>query len=352
MKILMIACTDAAYRLMQKLKNKWIEELPDTLIIDKVKCSALPEYSMPQSVSECVAEYFTQVDAVVFLSATGIAVRSIAPCIRHKSSDPAVIVIDEAGRFCISLLSGHTGGANALTEYVAKLIGAVPVITTATDREGRFAVDDYARKNGMTVTDWELAKKISADILNGGLVGLCVDNDCAFSGQQRRQWKAALRGVVEADDCGPAITRGVQISYLQSIKPVFQETLQLIPRLFVVGIGCRRGTPEKEIASAVRECLLAENIHDSAVCALASVDLKAQEEGILSYCRKAGLPFLTYSVEELKVVKGDYTESSFVEQVTGVSNVCERSAVLAAGGELICKKKVYNGVAVAIARKG
>ncbi|MDE5864245.1 MAG: hypothetical protein K2H34_07865, partial [Lachnospiraceae bacterium] len=95
----MIACTRAAYRLMQELREKWIEAVPDTGIICKVKCSGLPEYSMPQSVSECVAEYFTRVDAIIFLSAAGIAVRSIAPCIRHKSSDPAVIAIDDTGRF-------------------------------------------------------------------------------------------------------------------------------------------------------------------------------------------------------------------------------------------------------------
>ncbi|MDE5862890.1 MAG: cobalamin biosynthesis protein, partial [Lachnospiraceae bacterium] len=231
------------------------------------------------------------------------------------------------------------------------IIGAVPVITTATDREGKFAVDDYARRHELIVTDWSLAKKISADILNGGLIGFCVDNDCDFSETERNQWRADDRGVAGADALEQPITRGIQISYFQSIKPVFQETLQLVPQLFVVGIGCRKGTSKEEIAKAVGQCLLQENIHDKAVYALASIDLKAQEEGILSYCKEAGLLFLTYSSEELRSVEGDYSESDFVEQITGVSNVCERSAVLAAGGRLICKKRVYNGVTVAIARK-
>lgn len=353
MKILMIACSQNAYRLMQKLKEKWIGNVPDIDVICKTKCSSLPEYSMKQSVSECVAEYFAQVDAIVFLAAAGIAVRSIAPCIRHKSIDPAVLVIDETGKFCISLLSGHMGGANELAEQTADMIGAIPVITTATDREKKFAVDDYARRNDLAVTDWKLAKEISVSVLNGNQIGLCVDRNCVFNEDQLSEWNVDEDGITGKEEgCSKDIVNGVQISYLQTIQPVFPVTLQLVPRLFVVGIGCRKNTSEERIAKAIEQCLVQKNIHSKAICAIASIDIKAQETGILSYCEKNRLPFLTYSPEKLRLVEGNYSESDFVEQVTGVSNVCERSAMAAAKGELICKKQIYDGVTVAIARKG
>ena len=122
-----------------------------------------------------VAQEFDHVDTIVFFAAAGIAVRSIAPCLNHKSVAPAVLVMDETGSFCISLLSGHMGGANELTQKLADWSGAVPVITTATDREGKFSLDDYARKHELVVTDWKLAKELSAAVLEGERIGLFVE---------------------------------------------------------------------------------------------------------------------------------------------------------------------------------
>lgn len=353
MKVLMLACSRRAYQLMQNLEKKWIESEPDVDISCKVKCGSLPKLSMQQSVSECVEEWFDRVDVIVFFAATGIAVRSIAPCLKHKSTDPAVIVTDETGKFCISLLSGHIGGANALAERIADMLGAIPVITTATDREGKFSVDDYARRHDLVVTDWKLAKEISVAVLEGERIGLYVDDQCRnidisslpetipeevhFYQMQER---------VEVQE-----QKGICISYGQSVCPVFSVTLQLVPKLFVVGIGCRRHTAEEKLAQAVRQCLTEENIRTEAVYAVASIDLKKHEPGILQYCEKEKIPFLTYSSEELKSIKGVYSESPFVEQTTGVSNVCERSAVAAAQGELVCRKRVYDGVTVAIAKR-
>jgi len=344
MKVLMIACSRCAYQLMQDLKQKWIKNEPDMDIDCRVKCSSLPGLSMEQSISECVAEWFDKTDAIVFFSAAGIAVRSIAPYLKHKSEDPAVVVVDETGKFSISLLSGHMGGANELAERIACMLDAVPVITTATDQEDRFAVDDFARKHGLAVTDWKLAKEISVAVLEGEQIGFLVDESCrSFMGE------ALFNELPPEVQYGKPEKKGILISHLQAVKPPFSDTLLLVPRLFVVGIGCRRDTEEDKIAYAVSQCLLEENIRPEAVYAVASIDMKKQERGILAYCEKEGLPFLTYSVKELRAVKGDYSESPFVEQITGVPNVCERSAVLAAQGELVCRKKIYDKVTVAIA---
>lgn len=350
MRIVMIACSRGAYQLMQNLKDKWLKEEPDIEMISKIKCSRFPEISMQQSVSECVKEWFDKTDAIVFFSATGIAVRSIAPCLNHKSTDPAVVVVDETGKFSISLLSGHTGGANEMAEKIASLLGAVPVITTATDQEGKFAVDDYARKHDLVVTDWKLAKEISAAVLEGEQIGLCIDNQYSSFGK-RDFAEGILQGVhFYQEEAGTGREkRGIQISCLQVFQPPFPTTLQLVPKLFVIGVGCKKDTEEEKIAKAVKQCLKEKNIRLEAVYAVASIDIKKQERGIISFCKKEEIPFLTFSAKELQSIKGTYSESSFVEQITGVSNVCERSAVAAAGGRLIYKKKVYNGVTLAIA---
>ena len=137
----------------------------------------------------------------------------------------------------------------------------------------------------------------------------------------------ALREVV--DSIVPEEQKGIQISYSQSFHGVFPLVLQLVPKRFVLGIGCKKHTEEEKIARAVEQCLTEANIRKEAVCTVASIDLKKQEPGILAYCQKGKLLFLTYSAEELNALEGEYSESSFVEQTTGVSNVCERSVLSA-----------------------
>jgi cobalt-precorrin 5A hydrolase len=151
-------------------------------------------------------------------------------------------------------------------------------------------------------------------------------------------------------DTPKAGTFGIVISDLADFKTPFETSCILVPRSIVAGIGCKKNTPEEQIEAAVLDCLQEEEIAEQALCAIASIDLKKQEEGILSFCKKRSLPFQTFLAEDLLAVSGSFTESEFVEKVTGVSNVCERSAV-AAGGDLICRRRIYNGVTVALARK-
>jgi cobalt-precorrin 5A hydrolase len=343
MKLLMIACSKRAYEGMNRLRRQWLEQDDTVELHCVVKCKSLPEQSMSQSVGDCVAEWFGQVDGIVFFSAAGIAVRSIAPCLSHKSVDPAVVVVDEAGQFCISLLSGHAGGANELTRKIAQLTGATPVITTATDREGCFAVDEFARQQGLYLTDWTLAKEISAAVLEGKPLGLFLEEGISFP------------GTVPDCFCEGQPELGVAIAWHSlEVLPrerLFPKTLQLVPRVITVGIGCRKNTPMEKLAAAVSVCLQEAGIHSQAVARLATIDLKMEEPGLLAYAEKNKIPLQSFSAEELNAIKGDFTKSPFVEQVTGVSNVCERSAVAASPqGKLIRGKWVYDGVTVALAR--
>ena len=295
------------------------------------------------SLKEWTGEMFRTKDAILFISASGIAVRAIAPWVKDKKTDPAVVVMDERGVFAISLLSGHLGGANELTGLLANLTGAIPVITTATDVNGRFAVDIFAKKNGMNIGDMRAAKAVSADVLDEKTVGLY----CEFPiiGEVPEE----LRQVAPEEPFEGKT--GIVISLNDEKRP-FARTLYLYPRIVTLGIGCRKGTRPEDLEAAVLDILQTNHIAVQSVERAASMDLKADEPAILQLCEKYQLPFVTYSAEELREVKGDFTPSDFVKQVTGVDNVCERSAVLGSGGGcLVQKKKAGNGITLALAVK-
>lgn len=281
---------------------------------------------------ECYGQAFGTSDLLVFVGACGIAVRKIAPYVRDKRTDPAVVCVDERGIFVISLLSGHIGGANALTAKIAEALAAVPVITTATDVNGKFSVDAWARERNCAISDMELAKAVSAAILE--------ENIPFFS-----EFPIAdplPQGLV------PGKIGKLGISVTVSGKMPFERTLCLIPGILHLGIGCRRGMPKETIAQAVDEVLEEAGLDIRGVCLAASIDLKSSEEGLLDFCRERGLPLRFYCAAQLETVAGEFTPSSFVQSVTGVDNVCERAALLGAE-RLLVKKTARHGVTVAVA---
>lgn len=285
-------------------------------------------------------------DAIIFVGATGIAVRAIAPFICGKAVDPAVLVIDEAGRYVISLLSGHLGGANALARTAASLIEAEPIITTATDAESAFAVDTFAKENGFLLTDLRKAKEVSAKVLRGEKLRIYSDIPMERLVQRPARHEAEL---VSAQDIDRA---DIVISY--RTKLLNQATgLRLIAKRVHVGLGARKGVTQAEVAAAVATCLEDAGIDPRAVVALASIDLKKQEAGILAYSYESGVPFVTYTAEELRTVEGAFAGSSFVQSVTGVANVCERAAAYAAGrsghAEVLVHKTIHGNVTTAVA---
>ena len=288
--------------------------------------------------SDWTAHWFTRADALIFVGACGIAVRAIAPFVRDKFADPAVLVIDEKGQFCIPLLSGHVGGANELCSRCADLLGCTPVITTATDLNGRFAVDVFARKNNLCLTDRRLAKEISAAVLAGRQINFISELPVA--------------GKLPQELCGGKDSAlAVSVGFC---RPDRGNTLWLVPRTVVLGIGCRRGTPMERIEAFALEQLDRLGLPMQAVCAAASIDLKADESGLLSFCQKYGLDFCTYSAEELMQAQGNFPVSGFVQGVTGVDNVCQRSAVWYAqthyeGDRLLLEKQKGDSVTLAIA---
>ena len=286
------------------------------------------------SLSEWTKEMFLHKDAIVFVSAIGIAVRSVAPYIKDKYEDPAIIVVDEMGKYAISLLSGHVGGANELAEEIANGIRALPIITTATDLNNCFSIDKWATGQGLLIKDRNLAKQVSAKLLQGNKVGF-------FSPYS-----------INGDLPKGLLSKECEVNIEVSIKECTyrKNTLQLIPRTVVIGIGCRKETAQGKIEEYVSSILENENISMQAVKVVASIELKRNEQGIVGFCESHDLPFITYESAELEALEGDFTKSDFVNEITGVDNVCERAAVLGSNyGELIVKKQAKDGITIAIA---
>lgn len=272
-----------------------------------------------RKVSEWTKEAFSQNDALIFVGATAIAVRSIAPCLKDKLTDPAVLVVDEKGQYVIPLLSGHVGGANELAVRLATDLKALPVITTATDIQGLFAVDVFAVKNQLILTDRRKAKEISAAILEHEWQQVYVDSVMKYE-------KVLPKYLQIADD---AKTADIIIDYHQWPDDI--KGLQLIPEKAVwLGIGCRKGTEAVKIREAVNTFLTKHAIDERAIAGLASIDVKAEEAGILEVCQERKWPFVTFSAEKLCAQKGDFTASAFVKSHVGVDNVCERASLCAA----------------------
>ncbi len=301
--------------------------------------------------SKWTKEAFESSDALVFVGATGIAVRAIAPYIKSKDVDPAVITVDEMGHFVISLLSGHIGGANELAKLIAEKIGAQPVVSTATDLNSAFAVDVWAVKNMLTIDSLKAAKQVSADVLNHRNIYLYSEYNLGGQIPENIQQVDAItlkEKINQGDTC-------IVISEkkLSSLKGHEKTLLQLIPKSIYVGMGCRKDTGFKPVNDLYSKALDICGIRPEAVCSINSIDLKAQEKALIKLSEKNGVPFRTYSGEELMALEGEFTTSDFVKNITGVDNVCERSAVLAAGegATLVLDKTSTGGVTIALARK-
>ncbi|MGI5989349.1 MAG: precorrin-6A/cobalt-precorrin-6A reductase [Lachnospiraceae bacterium] len=273
---------------------------------------------------------------LVFICAAGIAVRLIAPWVKDKMSDGPVIVIDPGGRFVVPILSGHAGGANALARRLAGYLGAEAVLTTATDSGGRFAADSFAREHGCAISDRKKVKEIAVKSLEGQKIRVFSDPESGA-------------GIRPGGASGTVLTSDVsQADVVISAKKLSMQALQLIPKRLIVGVGCRKGASKEEIQEAVSRTLGGSGYDLRSVAAIASIDLKKDEAGIVQTAAEMRVPFLTFPAETLSHVQGSVSPSDFVKQVTGVDNVCERSA-LAVGSRLVIRKSVCSRVTVAAA---
>ncbi len=324
MKTALICFSDAGAKLAVRVAGLLGQAAAD--IHSTAKYAGRYGFTAHETVSGDMGALFSSHDALIFICACGIAVRSIAPHLKSKTEDPAVLVLDDGGRYVIPILSGHIGGANALARSLAEQLGAVPVITTATDGQGRFSCDAWAVTHNCAISSMEAAKEVSAAILTG---------------------EVPVRSEYPLPDPLPAgLVPGDHGIYI-GIR-MHDAALRLIPRITVAGIGCRRGTPADAILDALSSTLESHGIDIRSVCRIASIDAKKDEAGLNECADRLGVPLSFYSAEELAAVPGTFSASEFVRETVGVDNVCERAAVLA-GGSLIIPKTAAGGVTVAAA---
>lgn len=295
---------------------------------------------LKKPLKEQVADCFQTDNILIFISACGICVRSIAPFIKSKTTDPCVLVIDEKGNYVISLLSGHLGGGNAFTEKIACYLKAQPIISTATDLNHKFAVDLFAQKNNLQIQSMQLAKEVSAALLNDIPVGLLgalpsgsLPNDIVWLEDPTLHSSSQLK---------------ICISPFQK-KDLGESTLYLIPKQVVLGIGCRKETTFEALKDFVLRTLEEKGIFKESIAAIASIDLKKEEPGLIELSKWLEVPFVTYNAKELQEVPGDFSSSKFVQSVTGVDNVCERATLKYSNASSLFQKKIpYQGMTLAI----
>ncbi|KEI98930.1 cobalamin biosynthesis protein CbiG [Clostridium botulinum A2B3 87] len=286
---------------------------------------------------EIVKKSFQDYDAIIFINSTGIAVRAIAPFIQSKDKDPAVIVIDSTGKYVISLLSGHLGGANELTEKIAKNIGAEPIITTATDNLNIKAPDIIAKENNLVIEDLKKAKDIAALLVNGQKVAFIDEEDLVNFPKGYTYDIESAKGIV-------FVTNKLHVdeAFLNN-----KCILKLIRKNIVLGIGCRKNYDDITMKENVIKVLKEENIDLKSINSIVSVEIKKDENAIKELSKFLGCPFITYSIEEIKKVEHKFKGSDFVRKTIGVGSVCEPSIELK-GGKIIKEKQKLTGMTLAI----
>ncbi|MBU5675512.1 cobalt-precorrin 5A hydrolase [Alkaliphilus sp. MSJ-5] len=281
-------------------------------------------------------------DGLIFISATGIAVRMITPYIKDKTLDPAVVVVDDLGRFSISLISGHLGGANELAQWVAYKIQGTPVITTASDNRGIESIDIFAKKNYYYMEDMESIKEITAMMIKGKTIGFYSEMDSVINYNNLLIIEDLENINIEVD--------GIIIVTSSKIDNLHIPYTILRPKNINIGIGCRKDVEGERIIEAVKETLNINKFSEKSIKNIGTVEVKKNEAGILDTAQYFNSPLKIFTIEEIKSVEDKFNKSQFVKDTIGVYSVSEPCAFLL-GGEMVSKKSKYNGITISITKE-
>jgi cobalt-precorrin 5A hydrolase len=288
----------------------------------------------------------------VFIMATGIVVRTIAPLLQAKDRDPAVVVMDDAGRFAVSLLSGHIGGANALAKRCAELTGSIPVITTATDANDLPSFDMLAKEHGWLIDDLSRVKVLNALLLEGKEIAVVDRSDAV------RKYCAGKGVLTFHEDFDAAVASGASgelfvTNRVPGARQYTAHTLVLRPVNLCLGIGCNRGTSAEEIEQVVLSNLQRLALSPKSVKCMASARAKDDEDGLLEFAEKTAIPILFFDNEALNDVEVPSPPSAHAFAAIGAKGVAEPAALLASEGGTLLLKKIKDGnVTLAIAESG
>ena len=337
-----------------KLIDKLSRDLPEAdSYVSRNLAVKKSSYILFERLSVTLEDKFHQYAGHVFIMSTGIVVRVIAPLIQNKTKDPAVVVVDDLGKNAISLLSGHIGGANELACKIARIIGANPVITTATDINEVPAIDMLAMEKDLVIENPGAIKTVNMALLKGEKICIHDPFDFLRNSLPNSESTTFL-------DLKYRINKRVQDFVLKKNTCVFiddvtvelpSRVLILRPLTLVAGIGCNRDTDREEISAHLKKVLESHRLAPTSLKCIASIDVKADEAGLIAISKSLNLPLVFFKPEELNPVKGIQNPSLVVEKHVGVKSVCEAAAILAAhNGTLIVPKQTTKNVTLAIAR--
>jgi len=293
-----------------------------------------------ETLGQALALNFNAYGGQVVVAATGLAVRLIAPLLKSKTGDPAVVVLPQDGRFAISLLSGHLGGGNQLARATARITEGQAVISTATDIEDRPALEMLARDHGLAVEDHSRLAYFSRSLVEGDRVR--VSDPRGFLAPHLSPWPDSF----EFSDPSPP---RVLVDYL--LTPAHPLDLVLRPRIIFLGLGCHRGVAQAELEDLIDRQLAGHQLAKEAVAALATVETRAEEPALVSLCRENDWPLITFTLAELGRVKTP-NPSETVNKNIGVTSVCEAAALLAARTDHLVMTKVKSPLATLAAAVG
>ncbi len=296
-----------------------------------------------ENFKENMREAFAHYDALICIMATGIVVRTLAPLLCHKTKDPAVLVLDQNGKYVISLLSGHIGGANELAKEMASYTGGEAVITTATDVSKKLSFDVFAKKNELGIENIEVLKFISGALVDGKNVDVIANEPIPniFNEQIKKVKEPGENPLVVIDE----------MLYVDAKTPV----LYLRPKNISVGVGCTKERDANAISEALKIVLKEEKIHPCRVANIATIPLKAKEKGIIALAKEYNVPLKIIpkeKIEELDMDSLNMNQSAFVKKTTGLPSVSTASAYLASyRGDIIRDKVKFKGITIAVAKK-
>lgn len=334
MKIAILSVSRQGYALSEKLKERY----PQAVLYTSGPWGSKDALPIEPNLKTLTGKLFTEMEALVFVMASGIAVRMIAPYLQGKDQDPGVLVLDDLGKWVIPILSGHLGGANALAQEMAANLGAQAVVTTATDGRGLTAVDLLAMKYSWVITSLEAAKGATAALLEGQTLGVYT---------QRKLAEPLPEGYLRLDklEASEDLWRIVATPYTR--EPLSRE-VWLIPRCITLGIGCRRDTSFEAVREMVTRTLNELNLDPRSISKIATIDLKADEPALIALSQGLGAPLITYTPEILGTVAQQFVQSEFVKQTTGVGAVAEPAGLLASGGRCLQPRLADNGITLSI----
>lgn len=305
------------------LKNFLKEDIIDVYTLKKFD---VKDTEQVEDFSIELEKNFNLYDGHIFIMASGIVVRKISSLLKSKDIDPAVLLVDEGKHFVISLLSGHLGGANELTQSIASILNLVPIITTSSDITGKIAVDTISQKLNAELEDLKSAKDVTSLIVDGKKVNILLPKNVKFADNGNSE------GLI-------------LVSNRKNI-----EYTRIYPKNLILGVGCKKDTRAKDIINAIEDCLNKNNLEIKSVKKIATVDVKKNEQGLIEAAKFFNLDLEIISREEIKKVEHLFEGSDFVQENIGVRAVSEPVALLSSSqnGNFIEMKAKYNGITISI----